>query len=66
MNKDELIVKQQLKIEEMETDIKGYEDSIEQVYSLLFSIGAPLNDNILEFSPKQREVLHKIAGALDI
>ncbi len=62
--KDKLIVKQQLEIEELKQRIVDYNECMIAINGLLFNIGAPLNDNILQFNNEQRKVLHKIARYL--
>lgn len=66
MTNDELITKQQLEIEELKTLIKENESQKEKVHCLLFNIGAPLNDNLLNFNKEQRRWLYQIAYALQI
>lgn len=53
MSKDELIVKQALKIEEMKKILKNNKKILKKIHSNLFSIGAPLNDNKLQFNNDQ-------------
>lgn len=65
MSKDELITKQQLEIEEYRvlfTDIANVRDKL---MGQLFSIGAPLNDNRLQFNAKQRIWCHEVASLVD-
>ena len=64
MNKDELITKQQLEIENLKQQVIDYNECMIAIYGLLFNIGAPLNDNVLGFNVEQRKVLHKIANYL--
>ncbi len=65
MNKDELIVMQQLKIEELLKNEELYKSSIYNSIMLMVGIGGPLNDNILGFTRKQRAVFHKIKDYLE-
>jgi hypothetical protein len=66
MTKDELIVKQQLQIELLNQKILSYDTPMREVHNLLFSVGAPLNDNYLQFNEKQLEVFYRIAQALNL
>lgn len=61
----ELIAKQQLEIEELKEINGQYQEREEQVYSIIFSIGGPLNDNKLRYSQKQLITFIQIAQALD-
>lgn len=54
MTKDELITKQQLKIEEYKRVAKKNKQIRKDIHGAFYSIGAPLNDNILRFNPEQR------------
>jgi hypothetical protein len=53
MTKDELIVKQQLKIEEYESKLSQNAETINDIKMLFYAIGQPLNDNVLKFNNKQ-------------
>ena len=66
MNKDELIAKQQLYIENQKITIANMSGKIEDLSGLLFSIGAPLNDNILQFNHKQKVFLQEIAELFEL
>lgn len=62
MNKDKLIAKQQFEIENLKETKRNYEYALECIHGALFSIGAPLNDNVLGFNSEQKRYLHyKIA-----
>jgi hypothetical protein len=43
-----------------------HEEAKSKVHGLLFNIGAPLNDNLLQFSREQMAVLFRIAEVLGI
>lgn len=60
----ELITKQQLEIESLKQQIVDYNESMISIYHILYNIGAPLNDNVLQFNFEQRKVFHKIAKLL--
>lgn len=64
MTKDELITKQQLEIENLNEEIKNHSLACDDIYGILFNIGAPLNDNVLQYSAKQRKPFHEIAEIL--
>lgn len=66
MNKNDLIIKQQIEIEELKSSLQEYEDVLKGVSGMLFSVGAPLNDNILNFNKEQRAFLHRIAQMIGI
>lgn len=66
MTKDQLIAKQQIEIEELKELIKRHKASVKKVYGLIYAIGAPLNDNVLQFNEKQMVVFHRIAKALNL
>lgn len=64
MTKEELITKQQLKIEKYKKLIKKNKDLKRDLYGKFFSIGEPLNDNRLQFNTEQQawciEVAHLV------
>lgn len=62
MNKDQLIAKQQLEMEELKERIEEYQDTLKQIYYAMYNIGAPLNDNILNFNTKQLDYLSRRVG----
>lgn len=53
MDKDKLIAKQQLEIEELKEENNYNKDSLERIHSILYATGGPLNDNILGYSKEQ-------------
>jgi len=53
MTKDELISKQQLEIEEYKKMINENKKILSDLKGVFYSIGAPLNDNVLQFNNKQ-------------
>ena len=53
MTKDELITKQQLKIEELETLINQHKKTKDYLLMRFYAIGQPLNDNKLQFNKEQ-------------
>ncbi len=62
--KEKLIAKQQLEIESLKQQVVDYNECMTAIHGLLFNIGAPLNDNVLQFNQEQRRVLHRIADYL--
>ena len=64
MTLQDLIVQQQLEIADLKEKLTDCYDSFNQIHSILFAIGAPLNDNVLEYSKEQRKPLHNIAALL--
>lgn len=61
MNKEELIVKQQIDIEDMKIDIDAMQKAFQIIYDSCYAVGMPLNDNVLDFNKQQRDFLRKIA-----
>jgi hypothetical protein len=53
MTKDELIVSQQLQIEELSAKLKTNNALRKKLISSFYSIGAPLNDNLLNLNNEQ-------------
>ena len=53
MTKDELITKQQLEIEQYKQDEEENRNTLRSLEGMFYSIGAPLNDNILKFNNDQ-------------
>lgn len=53
MAKEELITKQQLEIEEYEKQIEENKKLLKKIRLQFIAIGAPLNDNSLQFNNKQ-------------
>ena len=65
MNNNQLIVKQQLQIEELKDIIANNEIIKNELHRLLFSIGAPMNDNLLQFNKNQIAWCGKIACVME-
>ncbi len=63
MNKDSLIAKQQLEIETQREIFEENRELILKIRMKFIAIGAPLNDNILQFNHKQ---LQWVARVLDL
>lgn len=66
MTKDELITKQQLEIETLKEQVAAHKDREQQVFYVLYSIGAPLNDNKLRFSKEQLGPFFQISNILGL
>lgn len=62
--KNKLIVTQQLKIQKLEDTLTEYKDAMGRIHGLLFSIGAPLNDSIINYTKEQRHVLYRISECI--
>lgn len=60
MRQEQLITKQQLKIHQLEADNKNLVDCIQRLRTDMICIGGPLNDNILEYSPKQLTLFQRM------
>ena len=61
MDMNELVAKQALKIAELEEQVKEYEDANAEIHGIIFSIGAPLNDNKLRYTDSQLVPFDQIA-----
>ena len=55
MTKDELIAKQQLEIEEYKQMLEENTEIIKSLTGKFYNIGAPLNDNVLQFNKDQQK-----------
>jgi hypothetical protein len=55
MTKDELIAKQQLQIEEYKQMLEENSEIIKSLTGKFYNIGAPLNDNVLQFNKDQQK-----------
>lgn len=64
MTKEELITQQQLHIEELKIELLEAYDNFESIHLLLYAIGAPLNDNVLNFNREQRDYLRMIGNLI--
>lgn len=53
MTQDQLIAKQQRKIEKMKAKLKTNKKVRKDLHGMFYSIGAPLNDNILHMTGNQ-------------
>jgi hypothetical protein len=60
-----LIGKQQLKIEEYENYFKENEKNIKIIENKLYNIGAPFNDNKLNFNQEQLKYIWEIKQLID-
>ncbi len=60
MTKDELITKQQLEIESLRGGIEENKRIRKMLLNKFYSIGAPLNDNVLMFNKAQIEWCFKV------
>lgn len=65
MTDDEIIANQARKIEEMGETIKKYEESRNKIRMILYSVGAPLNDNFLQYSKEQLMPFFEIADEVE-
>ena len=55
MTKDELIAKQQLEIEDYKAQLIENTKIGREIKGKFYNIGAPLNDNILQFNKEQKK-----------
>lgn len=62
MTKDQLITKQQLQIEEYKSLLEENSEIIQLLKNQFYCIGAPLNDNILQFNKAQQKWCREVVG----
>ena len=60
MTNEELITRLTKQNEEMKDILKECFDDAQSITSSLYSVGGPLNDNILNFNKEQRNFLRRI------
>lgn len=60
MDRDQLIAKQQLEIENLKGRVYEMNNVLRDIKLTLVCIGGPLNDNKLMYSKEQRKPLHEI------
>ena len=56
---EKLTAQQALEIAQMKLKIQNYVEAFKEIHCALYCIGAPLNDNKLEFNEKQKVYLHR-------
>ena len=61
-----LIADQQLDIESLKELVEQYQTDLREIHSMLYAIGGPLNDNILNFTKEQRAFLKQIADIAEL
>lgn len=61
MTDDEIIANQARKIAELEEKLYRHEQSRVRIRQILYSIGAPLNDNVLGYTEDQLKPFFRIA-----
>ncbi len=64
MTEKELIAKQQLEIENLKETLRSAYESFSLINGILYNIGAPLNDNCLEYSREQLGPFFRISELL--
>lgn len=62
MDINELVIKQQLEIESLKETLKEVNKTIKDIYSSLYCIGGPLNDNCIKLNNKQIHYLYRDVG----
>ena len=55
MSKDELIAKQQLRIEELEQMLQENKQVVKSIKLKFYAMGQPLNDNLLKFNKEKQK-----------
>jgi hypothetical protein len=66
MKKDELIAKQQIKIEEYEDLLKENEELKQQIMGKFYNIGQPLNDNVLNMNKEQMKWCFEVVSLTEL
>lgn len=61
MTNDEIIAKQQIEIENLREWQGWVKIDFENIRSILYCIGGPLNDNVLNYSKEQLSTFFRIA-----
>jgi len=65
MTKEELITKQQLKIEKQKKKLKEYKAIAKSIRGKFYNIGEPLNDNRLQFNKEQQGWFFEVTALLN-
>lgn len=65
MNKDQLIAKQQLEIEDLKEKLTNAINNAKLISQQMYNVWWPLNDNRLQFNLEQRNFLRNIAFLAD-
>lgn len=65
MTDTELIAIQAKQIEELKATVEAYRVARRRIHGLAYNIGAPLNDNLLRFTPDQQRVIWFMVHAID-
>lgn len=65
ITKEELIALQQLKIEEYKIAMEENKETVKSLKNKLFAIGAPLNDNRLQFNKEQLRWCFELEGLIE-
>jgi len=66
MTTEELITNQQLEIEEFKRNSQENNEIIKGLHGMFYSIGQPLNDNILKFNKDQRKWCHELIKKIEL
>ena len=66
MTKDQLISKQQLKIEGLEEQLSEFKEKESRLYNNLFGIGGPLNDSRISYTKEQRAEFFSIRDIFEL
>ena len=59
-----LVAKQQMRIGFLEDEIASYKKSMKEIFTLLYGVGGPLNDNPHQLSTEQVTLMHQISDLL--
>lgn len=63
--KDKLFIKQAIKIDELENQLANSDKKLNKIYTMLVSIGGPLNDNKFGFTKEQMTVFEQIERIIE-
>ena len=59
LNDDQVVARMAKKIEQLEHLVGEYDKAMQDIHCALFCVGAPLNDNNLNFNSEQMKYLQK-------
>lgn len=65
MTNEEVIARLSKENIEIKDQLMSYEKAFNEISSMMYCIGGPLNDNVLEYTPKQLETFYEIKNAID-
>lgn len=66
MTKDQIIVDLTKKLYKAKKIVKEYKDAKKEISLIVYGMGAPLNDNLHEYTKEQLVPFSRIAAILDV